>query len=186
MIGVTELRAGAVFEDAQGVWEVIEYKHVKMGRGSATIRVKVRNLKGGSIIEKTFTSGQRVENVSLSKRKGQYLYVKGNELVFMDPESYEQFSFDRSVLGGRENYLQENENYDLKMVDNQVLDVEIPRLVTVKIKETGPGVKGNSVSNVFKDAVLDNGIKIKVPLFINVGDKIKVDTRTNIYVERVK
>ena len=186
MISVTELRAGAVFKDPQGTFEVIEYKHVKLGRGSATIRVKVRNLKSGSVIEKTFNSGQRVENVSLSKQKGQYLYVKGNELVFMDPESYEQFSFDRSLLVGRENYLQENESYDLKMVDDQVLDVEIPRLVTVKIKETGPGVKGNSVSNIFKDAVLDNGIKIKVPLFINEEDKIRVDTRTNTYIERVK
>jgi len=186
MIGVTELRSGIVFEDTQGLWVVISYKHVKMGRGSATIRVKVRNLKNGSIIEKTFNSGQRVENVILSKRKGQYLYMSGDQVVFMDPGSFEQFSLNRTVLAGKENYLQENETYDLTTTDNQVLGVELPNLIVLRVKDTGPGVKGDTVSNVYKDAVMENEVKIKVPLFINDGDKIKVDTRTNSYVERVK
>jgi elongation factor P len=186
MIGVTELRSGTVFEDTQGLWVVISYKHVKMGRGSATIRVKVRNLKNGSIIEKTFNSGQRVEDVILSKRKGQYLYMNGDQVVFMDPGSFEQFSLNRTVLAGKENYLQENETYDLTTTDDQVLGVELPNLIVLRVKDTGPGVKGDTVSNVYKDAIMENGVKIKVPLFINVGDKIKVDTRTNSYVERVK
>jgi elongation factor P len=104
----------------------------------------------------------------------------------MDPVTFEQFSLERSILSGKENYLQENETYDLTTVDDQVLNVEIPKLTVLKIKETDPGVKGDSVSNVFKDAIAENSVKIKVPLFVSVGDKVRVDTRTNTYVERVR
>ena len=186
MISVTELRAGAVFKDSQGSWEVMEYKHVKMGRGSATIRVKVRNLKTANIVEKTFTSGQRVEDVEVGKKKGQFLYESGKDIIFMDPDSYEQFSISKDILENRASFFKEGDTYDLLVVEDQIISVTIPKLVVLTVSETGPGVKGDSVSNVSKDAILENGLQIKVPLFINQGDKIKIDTRTLGYVERVK
>jgi elongation factor P len=186
MINVTDLRSGATFQDAQGIWEVVSYHHIKMGRGSATIRVKAKHLKTGSIIEKTFTSGQKVDDLEVTKKKGQYLYADESSVVFMDPKTYEQFSLAKSVAGGREKFLKEGEEYNLNIAEDQALNVEIPKLVVLSVKEAGPGVRGDTVSNVFKDAVLENGIKVKVPLFINEGEKIRVDTRTSEYVERVK
>jgi len=186
MIPVTDLRSGKVFKDSQGIWEVVSYKHTKMGRGTATIRVKAKNLKTASILEKTFTSGQKVEDIELSKKKGQFLYVDKDNLVFMDPETFEQFSFAKVSTAGKEIFLKESETYDLLVMGDAVFSVEIPKLVVLQVAETGPGVKGDTVSNVYKDATLENGLKIKVPLFINQGDKVKVDTRTLEYVERVK
>ena len=186
MIPVTDLRAGRVFKDSQGVWEVIEYKHIKVGRGGATIRVKAKNLKSGTSLEKTFNSGQRVEDVEVAKKKGQYLYSDAQNAVFMDPATFEQFGLAKQVLAGKEGFLKEGETYDLAVVDDQVISVEFPKLVVLTVAETGPGVKGDTVSNVYKDATLENGLKIKVPLFINVGDKVRVDTRSGEYVERVK
>ena len=186
MIPVTELRNGAVFRDFQGIWEVISYKHIKMGRGSATIRVKTKNLKTASILEKTFTSGQKVEDIELSKKKGQFLYLDKESLVFMDPGTFEQFNLNKAAASGKEIFLKEGETYDLSVMEDAVLSVEIPKLVVLKVAETGPGVKGDTVSNVYKPATLENGVTINVPLFIKSGDLIKVDTRSKEYVERAK
>ncbi|OGY22054.1 MAG: elongation factor P [Candidatus Woykebacteria bacterium GWA1_44_8] len=186
MISVTDLRAGIVFKDSQGVWEVSEYRHIKIGRGGATIRIKVKNLKTGATLEKTFNSGQRVEDVEVIKRKGQFLYSDANAVVFMDPGTFEQFSLAKGVLEGKEAFLQEGGTYNLLGVEDQVLAVELPKLVVLKVAETGPGVKGDTVSNAYKDAALENGLKIKVPLFVKSGDLIKVDTRSKEYVERVR
>jgi len=186
MIPVTDLRAGTTFRDSQGIWEVISYRHVKMGRGSATIRVKVKNLETGATLEKTFNSGQKVEESELLKKKGQFLYSDADSIVFMDQKTYEQFNFPKKVAGGKEAFLKEGETYDLLLAEDQILSLEIPKLVVLKVAETGPGVKGDTVSNVYKPATLENGIIINVPLFIKSGDLIKVDTRTMEYVERVK
>src|SRR3990167_5385105 len=186
MIPVTELRSGAAFKDPQGLWEVVSYKHTKMGRGSATIKVKARNLSTGTLVEKTFTSGQRVEDIDITKKKGQFLYVDKETIAFMDPVTFEQFSLPKTVAVGKVNFLKEGETYDLAVAEDQVLSVTIPKLIVLKVTETGPGVKGDSVSAVTKDAVLENGLRVKVPLFINIGDKLKIDTRNGEYVERVK
>jgi len=186
MLNVTELRAGTTFKDSQGIWEVVSYKHTKMGRGAANIRVKVNNLKSGATIEKTFTSGQKVEELKLSKKKGQFLYVDEESIVFMDPISFEQFSLPKAAAGGGEKYLKEEGIYEILVAEEQVLNVEIPKLVTLAVAETGPSVKGDTVSGASKDATLENGLMVKVPLFINTGDKVKVDTRNNEYIERVK
>ena len=186
MLNVTELRAGTTFKDSQGFWEVISYRHTKMGRGSANIRVKVKNLKTGASIEKTFTSGQKVEEAALSKKKGQFLYSGADRLVFMDPASFEQFDLSRNLAGGKEKFLKEGEGYDLFVAEDKVLSIEIPKVVTLSVKETGPGIKGNTVSATTKDATLENGLSVKVPLFISSGDKLKIDTRTGEYIERVK
>jgi elongation factor P len=157
-----------------------------MGRGSANIRVKVKNLKTGATLEKAFTSGQKVGEISISKRKSQFLYSDSDNIVFMDPATFEQFSLSRSLLGGKEKYLQEGETYELAVTEDSVLGVELPKLVTLSVVETGPGVKGDSVSSTTKDAVLENKLTVKVPLFIKIGDKIKIDTRSGEYVERVR
>ncbi len=186
MLNVTELRAGTTFKDSQGIWEVASYKHTKMGRGAANIRVKVKNLKGGTIIEKTFTSGQKVEEIELAKIKGQFLYSDAENIVFMDPATFEQFGLPKVVATGKEKYLKEGEIYELSVADEAVLNLEIPKLVTLLVSETGPSVKGDTVSGASKDAVLENGLRVKVPLFIKTGDRVKVDTRSGEYVERTK
>lgn len=186
MLNVTELRSGTTFKDNQGIWEVVKYSHTKMGRGSATIRIKVKNLKNGVVIEKTFTSGQKVDEADISKRKGQFLYATVGDIIFMDNTSFEQFNLPKSVASGKEKFLKEGDTYELLVVEDQVLSIDIPKLVTLKISDTGPAVKGDSVSSVTKDAVLENNLSVKVPLFIKVGDKIKVDSRSGEYVERTK
>ena len=186
MIPVTNLRNGVAFSDSQGLWEVISYRHVKMGRGSATIRVKVPNLKTDSVVEKTFTSGQKVENIEIEKKKGQFLYSDASEIVFMDPATFEQFVLPKTATGGKEKFLKEGQEYDIKAAGDSVLGIEIPKIIVLEVAETGPSVKGDTVSSATKEAVLENGLRIKVPLFINQGDKLRIDTRTNEYVERAK
>jgi len=186
MIPVTNLRTGVAFSDAQGLWEVISYRHVKMGRGSATIRIKVRNLKTDSVIEKTFTSGQKIEDIEIEKKKGQFLYSDASEIVFMDPATFEQFTLSKTAAGGKEKFLKEGQEYDIQAAGDSVLGIEIPKIMVLEVAETAPGVKGDTVSAATKEAVLENGLKVKVPLFIDQGDKLKIDTRTNNYVERAK
>ena len=123
MIPVTDLRNGVAFSDSQGDWEVISYRHIKMGRGSATIRVKVKNLKTGSTIEKTFTSGQKVEDIEIEKKKGQYLYSDSSNIIFMDPKTFEQFTLPKSTVGGKEKYLKEGDNYDIKVAGESIFGI---------------------------------------------------------------
>lgn len=186
MLNVNELRGGAVFKEGKELFQVLNYEHIKMGRGSGTIKVKVRNLKTGSTTEKSFITGGRVEEADVEKKKAQFLYHDGESFYFMDPETYEQFPLAASVLGYSEKYLYDGLEVSLMVSDGQALTIELPNTLVYTIKDTGPGEKGNTVSNVFKDATLDNGLIVKVPMFMKVGEKVKVDTRTGQYVERVK
>ncbi len=186
MINVNDLRSGATFQEDGNLFEVLEYSHTKMGRGTATIRVKVKNLKSGSTTEKTFISGARVEEADLDKKVGQFLYKDDNNATFMDPKTFDQFSVILKILDGGEKYLQEGENYQLLVFKDQVLKVELPRTVELKVVDSPPGIRGDTVSNVYKSAKMENSIEVKVPLFINEGDTIKVDTRSGEYIERVK
>ncbi|MEX0621519.1 MAG: elongation factor P [Candidatus Woykebacteria bacterium] len=186
MISVTELRAGTTFKDSQGIWEAIKYSHTKMGRGSASIKVKVKNLKTGTIVDKTFTSGQKVDDLSVTKKEGQFLYADGSNLVFMEKKTFEQFTLPKTAVFQAEKFLKESETYDLTFAEDSVIGVEIPRTVVLRVDETGPAIKGDSVSAASKDATLENGLSLKVPLFIKTGDKIKVDARAGKYVERVR
>jgi elongation factor P len=186
MINVNDLRAGTTFQEDKNIFEVLDFSHTKMGRGTATIRVKVKNLKTGATTEKTFISGARVEEADLDKVEAQFLYKDTQSATFMNPTTYDQFSINISVLEGREKYLKEGENYSLLTFDDQILSVEMPRTVVLKIVEAPPGVRGDTVSNVYKDAIVENGVKVKVPLFINEGDSVKIDTRSGEYIERVK
>ena len=186
MLPVTELRAGTIFKEKGDIFEVISYTHTKIGRGSANVKIKAKNLKTGDSVQKTFMSGAKVEEGETEKKKLQFLYKDSDSLVFMDTDNYDQFPITTAVLDGKENFLKEDKSYEVLISGDTVLGVQLPNLMEFKVTETGPGVKGDTVSNVFKPATIENGMEIKVPLFINVGDRIKIDTRTDDYVERVK
>lgn len=184
MIPVTNLRTGACFTDGKDLFLVLTYEHVKMGRGTATIRVKVKNLKSGATTEKSFISGAKVEEASLSKKEMQYLY-KATNFVFMDPQTFEQVELSAEKIEEAASYLQEGMMVKILFYQDEPLTLELPIKMEFDVAETEPGIRGNSATNIFKDAILSNGLKIKVPLFVKLGDRILVDTRTGEYEERV-
>jgi len=183
MLVVSELRSGTIYEDAGQLWQVLLYEHIKLGRGSATIKVKVRNIRSGSTTEKSFINGAKVNDVQVIKREMQFLYKDDEHAYFMNPQSFEQVPVPLKIIEGH-SFLKEGETYTVSFYQDEALTVQLSPKVELKVKETAPGVKGNSASNVFKDATMENGMTIKVPLFINAGDKIRVDTRTGAYTER--
>lgn len=183
MISVTELRAGTTYEEDGQYLTVLSYEHIKMGRGSANIKVKVRNLKTGSTTEKGYTNGAKVSQIPVRKKEMQYLYKDKNEVFFMDPNTYEQVSIPISLIPDNA-YLKEGESFPVSFLEGKPLTVLLPPKMVFKVIETSPGAKGNSATNVFKEAILENNIKTKVPLFIRAGDAIKVDTRTGAYSEK--
>ncbi|MCL5675712.1 MAG: elongation factor P [Patescibacteria group bacterium] len=199
MISVTDLRNGAVFEENSQLLKVLKYEHVKLGRGTATIKVKVRNLRTGSVTEKTFISGARVQDANLTKKEAQFLYSDNpstlpgagskqptdNNYYFMDPITYEQFSISGQKLGDESKFLQEGVKVQLLLYQDEPLSIELPIKMDFKVVQADPGLRGNSATNIYKDAVLQNGLKIKVPLFVNEGEMVRIDTRTGEYVERV-
>lgn len=183
MIPVTDLRNGTVFEEDGNIFQVLSYEHIKMGRGSANIKVKVKNLKSGATTEKSFINGAKVKPVSVIKRELQYLYKDDSSAYFMDPLSFEQVSIPLRIAEGHE-YLKEGENFNVSFLDNEPLALNLPPKMEFKVSETTPGVKGNSATNIYKDAILENGVRTKIPLFIKEGDTIKIDTRTGQYSEK--
>ncbi|MEK9185364.1 MAG: elongation factor P [Patescibacteria group bacterium] len=186
MIVVQDLRNGVAFLMDGAPYMCLKYEHVKMGRGSATIRIKAKNLLTGATTEKSFINSAKVEDINTLRRPMQYLYFDSAQYVFMDPKTYEQVNISESVTAEEGRYLQEGTQVNVMFWDERPLWIELPPKMEFTIKETDPGVKGNSVSNLYKDAVLDNGIRTRVPLFINEGDKVLVDTRDGSYAERVK
>lgn len=186
MLNVNELRNGAVFKDQTGVFLVINYEHIKTGRGSGNVKLKVRNLKTGSQTEKSFITGARVDEADVEKKKAQFLYQDGDNFFFMDPVSFEQFPLSRQLMGESAKFIKEGVEVTLLVMDEEALTLELPIALIYQISETGPEEKGNTVSNVYKDAILDNRLMVKVPMFMKVGERVKVDTRTGQYVERVK
>ncbi len=186
MINSTDLKNGTTFLANGAPYKVIKYNFIKMGRGGATVRVNVRNLISGTIEDKTFSSNVKVEEVSTVNRKLQYLYADGANAVFMDPRTYEQVEIPQSTIMEELQYIKDGDEVNVLFWDEKPLSIEIPPKVTLEIIDTSPGVKGNSATNMFKPATLENKNLVKVPLFINKGDKIVVDTRTGEYVERAK
>ena len=183
MISVTELRSGTTYEEDGNYFVVLSYSHVKMGRGTATIKVKVRNLKSGSTIDKSYINGARVQDVAVIKKDMQYLYKDDDFVYFMDPQSYEQVSIALRIIPDNI-YLKEGEAFTVSFLEDEPLSVSLPPKMVFKVTETAPGTKGNSATNVFKEAILENGIKTKVPLFISIGESIRVDTRNGAYCEK--
>ena len=183
MISVNDLRAGTTYEEDGNIFKVLTFEHIKMGRGSANIKVKVINLRSGSTTEKGFTNGASVNDIALDKREYQFLYKDSESAYFMDPRTFEQKTVPVKKLFGAE-FLKEGETVSLQFYDDEALDLILPPKITLKVADTDPGVKGNSASNVYKDAKLENGMSVRVPLFINVNDSIVVDTRDGSYTKR--
>lgn len=186
MLNANELRTGTVFTEDGQILQVLTYEHIKMGRGSGTIKVKVRNLRNGATTEKSFITGARVEEANVEKKKVQFLYRDGDQFHFMDNSSFEQFAISDSIVGEQGKYLQDSMEVIIIVSGEEALGIELPNSIIYTITETGPGEKGNTVSNVYKEAVVDNGMMVKVPMFMKIGDKVKVDTRSGQYLERVK
>lgn len=183
MISVTDLRSGTTYEEDGNLLAVVSYEHIKMGRGSANIKVKVKNLKTGSTLEKSYINGAKVNSVQVLKKDLQYLYKDSDFAYFMDPSTYEQIQINLAKIPDHL-YLKEGDSFNVSFLGDEVLTVVLPSKMVFKVIETVPGIKGNSATNVFKDATLENGVVTKVPLFINVGDSIRIDTRTGSYSEK--
>ena len=185
MIDVNELRNGVTFELDGRLFKVIEYSHHKPGRGKATIRTKVRDLRTGAVLEKTFNSSDKVQDIRLDHHMVQFLYNDGNLYHFMDTETYEQPALNASVLGEAVNYLTEGLEVKLTFYEGEALDIELPTAVDLKVAEAEMAVKGDTATGANKSVTTETGLKVQVPLFIEAGNTIRVDTRNGAYVTRV-
>jgi elongation factor P len=185
MIDAGELKKGITITLDGQLFQVLDYHHIKVGRGSAQIRIRLRDIKAGHIIEKSFQSSEKFAKVFLERRQVQFLYSDGGLYHFMDNQSFEQVAVDKVLMGDTVNYLIENMNLELLIHKGVPIGVDLPLSVELTIAETGPGFKGNTASAGGKPAVMETGITIQVPFFLNTGDRIKVDTRTGTYLERV-
>jgi elongation factor P len=184
-ITTNDLKNGITLELDNGLFQVIEFQHVKPGKGGAFVRTKLRNLRTGNVFDRTFNAGVRVEQAIVEKRDMQFLYRDGDDYVFMDTESYDQLHVAPAVLGDAADYLVESATAIIAMHQGEIIGVEIPASVELTITETEPGVQGDRVSGARKPATLETGKVVQVPLFLNIGDRVKVDTRTGEYITRV-
>jgi elongation factor P len=183
-ITTNDLKNGMSLNLSEGLYQVVEFQHVKPGKGGAFVRTTLRNVRNGAQLEKTFRAGEKVEQARIDKREMQYLYHDGTDYVFMDTESYEQLSVAPGSLGDAADYLLESANAVLQMYGDEIVGVDLPASVELTVTETEPGVQGDRVSGARKPATLETGKVIQVPLFVNVGDKLKVDTRSGDYITR--
>ncbi len=186
MVTASEFRNGMTFEQDGQVMQVIEFQHVKPGKGAAFVRVKMRNVIGGGVTERTFNPSDKFENAYIERRDMEYLYSDGDLYYFMDNETFEQTPINRDKLGDAFRFVKENMTCKVLSYKSNVFGLEPPTFVEMEITETEPGVRGDTATNVMKPATLETGAIIKVPLFINIGDLIRVDTRTGEYLERAK
>ena len=184
-ISTNDLKNGITLEIDNVLYQVVEFQHVKPGKGGAFVRSKIRNLRNGAVIDKTFNAGVRVEQAILDRKDMQFLYRDGEEYVFMDLESYDQQHVSPVALGDAADYMVENSVAIIAFYNGDIVTVEIPASVELTITETEPGIQGDRVSGATKPATLETGKVIKVPLFVNQGDKVKVDTRSGDYITRV-
>ena len=183
MINATELRKGVIIELENKLYQVVDYQHVKMKR-TALARVKLRDINAGHTVERTFQSAEKLVRVRLDSRRMQYLYNDGDLYYFMDEESFEQMPLTPSQLGDALNYLKEGNSVEVSSYKGEVVSIELPITINLEVTETDPGFKGDTATGGTKPAKLETGLTIQVPLFINQGDIIKVDTRTGTYLER--
>lgn len=184
MIDVNHLRNGKAFTEDGQPFLVLKYEFTKMGRGTGNVKVRVRNLNSGSILIKTYTTGNKVQDIQLIKNKMQFLYNDHDNCLFMDPITFEQVEVSNELIGDEIKFLIEGMEVSLLFWDEKALSIELPTKMVFAVVETDPGEKGNSAAKVLKPAILSNGLKVNVPLFIKVGDLVKVDTRDRSYVER--
>ena len=184
MYSTTDFRKGLKIEIDGTPFEIIELQHFKPGKGGAMVRTKLRNILNGRVLDNTFRSGEKVERPNLESRDMQFLYHEGEQLVFMDMTTYDQMHMDAEATDGKANYLKDGQECRVLLYNEKPLDIEIPASLVLEVTETEPGAKGDTVSNVTKPATLETGVVIQVPIFVNIGDRVKVDTRTNGYLGR--
>ena len=185
MIDVNDLRKGVIFEYDSSLYRVLEYTHHKPGRGNAIIRIKMRNIRTGSTIEKTFNSGDRVQDIRLDYHNVQYLYNDGDMYYFMDAETFEQPGVPSSLVGDSAGFLKEGMEVKLTFYQSEALDIELPTSVDLKVVQAEAAVRGDTATGVTKKVVVETGASFDVPMFVKAGDTIRVDTRTGTYVTRV-
>ena len=175
MISVNDFKTGLTIEVDNGIWKVIEFQHVKPGKGAAFVRSKLRNLRNGAIQEKTFRAGEKVSKAQIDNRKMQYLYADGNDHVFMDNSSFEQIIIPADNLQEELKYLLANMEVSIQMYEGETIGVELPKTVTLEVTETEPGIKGDTASGATKTATIETGVDLQVPLFVNQGDKLVIN-----------
>lgn len=184
MLTAGDFRNGITFDMDGQVYQVIEFQHVKPGKGAAFVRTKFKNVVTGAVVEKSFNPTDKFENAYIERKDYEYLYNDGELYYFMDVETYEQIPLDASKLGDNFKFVKENDTVKIMSYKGNVFGVEPPLFVTLEVTETEPGVRGDTATNVTKPATLETGAVIKVPIFINSGEKVKIDTRTGEYMER--
>lgn len=184
MYSTTDFRKGLKIEVDGTPYEIVEFQHFKPGKGGAMVRTKLRNILTGRIQDITFRAGEKVERPDLETRNMQFLYREGESLVFMDLTSFEQLNLDSESTQGKEGFLKDGQECKVLLYQGKPLDIDIPVSLTLEVVETEPGAKGDTVSNVTKPAKLETGLVLQVPIFINAGDRVKVDTRTRDYLGR--
>ncbi len=185
MISTNQFKNGSHIEIDGQVFRIVEFQHVKPGKGPAFVRSKLKSLSSGGLIDKTFRAGEKVRPVRTETRRMQYLYTSGDEAVLMDMSDFDQITLPKEVAGDALDWIVPNDEVDVLFVDDQPGDVQVPSAIEMEVKETDPGVRGDTVSGGGnKPATLESGVTVQVPLFVNVGDRVRVDTRTREYVGR--
>jgi elongation factor P len=184
MISSNDFRPGVTIEWNGGVWRVVEFLHVKPGKGSAFVRTKLKNVQTGSVVEQTFRAGETLPQANLEKRTMQHTYKDGDQFVFMDMETYEEANLRTDQIGERVKYLKEGMEVNVVRWGDRVMEVELPNSVVLEIIQTDPGVKGDTATGGSKPAIVETGAQVMVPLFISIGERIKIDTRNDSYLGR--
>lgn len=184
MISVNDFKTGMTVEVDGGIWRVMEFQHVKPGKGAAFVRTKLRNLRSGSVTEKTFRAGEKVAKAQIDNHKMQYLYANGDTHAFMDTETYDQIELPEKSIEYELKFLQENMEVQVIQFQGEVLGVELPNTVVLEVAQTDPGIKGDTASGGSKPAVLTTGLSVQVPFFINEGDRLIINTTDSSYVSR--
>lgn len=184
MISSNDFRTGTSIELDGSVWRVVEFLHVKPGKGSAFVRTKLKNVKTGNTVEKTFRAGETVPQAVIEKKDMQHTYRDGEDLVFMDMETYEEVRLTADEIGSQVKYLKEEMSVNVVSWNDQILEVELPNSIVLEVTQTDPGVKGDTATGGTKPATVETGAQVMVPLFISIGEKIKIDTRSDAYLGR--
>ena len=184
MISSNDFRTGVTIEIDGGVWQVVDFQHVKPGKGAAFVRAKLKNMQTGAIVERTFNAGEKVPRARVEKRVMQYLYESDGMFNFMDNENYEQTAMSADQLGDSKKFLKENTNIEVMYFQETIIGVELPISVKLKVIETDPGIRGDTAQGGTKSAKMETGLVVKVPLFIEVDEVLRIDTRTGDYIER--
>ncbi len=183
-VSTNDLKNGMSLDLPEGLFSVVEFQHVKPGKGGAFVRTKLKNVRSGAVIERTYRADEKLEQAIIDKRDMQFLYRDGADFVFMDTTSYEQMTAAPESLGDAPSYLKEGDAAILQMYNGEIVGVDLPAAVELTVTETEPGIQGDRVSGARKPATLQTGLVVQVPLFVNIGDVLKVDTRTGEYLTR--